>query len=64
MAVQKVQSFGEVWTGLSVRGTANRIGRHFGDFELFVTVLRHNRVQLATNLSSKNVQLSFGGVRI
>ena len=47
MAVQEFQLFGEAWTRPSVRGTTNSVGRHQGEIELFVTVLPHDRVQLA-----------------
>ena len=48
VAMHEIDSFGEAWTRPSVRGITKRVGRHFGAFELFVTVLRHDRVQLAS----------------
>lgn len=47
VAVHEIQSFGEAWTGPSVRGTTKRVGRHLARSKPFVTVLRHNHVQLA-----------------
>ena len=48
VAMHEIDWFGKAWTRPSVRGATKRVGHHFGAFEPFVTVLPHDRVQLAT----------------